>query len=151
MFLSNPQAAAVAVSLIVIAAAGCSWFRASDPIPITPTVVTSPETGLPFETREPETYQADFVTIVAGSETRSHFARKNGKWRMETFAGETASRSIIQSEKLVYLDHTRKQYAESPVSGPDPQPQFITDLTTSLLSEKQPANFEQFDHFTFIL
>ena len=78
MFLSNPQAAAVAVSLLIITAVGCSWFRSNDPVALSPTAVSPPETGIPFETEEPETYQADFITIVAGSETRSHFARKDG-------------------------------------------------------------------------
>jgi hypothetical protein len=142
MLLSNPQAAAVALSILIITAAGCSWLRNSEPVSLTPTIVAPPETGLPFETKEPEVYQADFVTAVAGSETRSHFARKDGKWRLDTYVGETMSRSIIQSDKLVYLDHKKKQYSESPVSAPDPQPQFIADLTTSLLSEQQPAKFE---------
>jgi hypothetical protein len=143
MFLSNPQAAAVALSLLIITAAGCSWFRSSDPVSLTPTAVAPPESGLPFETSEPATYQADFVTIATGSESRSHFARKEGKWRMDTFAGEKITRSIISANTLAYIDHTTKQYSEPPVTGPDLQPPFITDLTTSLLSEKQPAKFER--------
>ncbi len=142
MFLSTPHAAGIALSLLIVTAAGCSWFRSSDAVTLTPAAVAPPETGFPFEAIEPEIYQADFVTIAGGSETRTHFARKLGKWRIDTFAGETTSRSIIRVEKLVYLDHIRKQYAEPPVSGPDPQPQFIADLTTSLLNEKQPAKFE---------
>lgn len=143
MFLSNPQAAAAALSLLLITAAGCSWFQSSEPVALTPTVVAPPETGLPFEASEPITYQADFVTVSPGSETLSHFARKDGKWRIDTFAGETVNRSIIQADKLIYLDHMRKQYSEPPVSGPAAQPQFIADLTTSLLNEKQPAKFEK--------
>lgn len=143
MFLSNPKAAAVALSLLMITAASCSSFRSNDPVTITPTAVAPPETGLPFETKEPETYQADFVTTAAGRESRSHFSRKAGKWRMDTFAGESVTRSIVRADKLVYLDHITKQYSEPTVSGPDPQPSFIADLTTSLLSEKQPAKFEK--------
>ena len=142
MFLSNQQAAAIAFSILLVTAVGCSWFR-SDPVALTPSAVAPPETGIPFETREPETYQADFVTIAAGAETRSHFARKTGKWRMDTFAGEKATRSMIETDRLVYLDHTTKQYSEPPVTGPDPQPPFVVDLTTSLLNEKQPAKFEK--------
>jgi hypothetical protein len=143
MFLSNPQAAAAALSLLIITTAGCSWLRSSEPVSLTPTAVAPPESGLPFETNEPATYQADFVTIAAGSESRSHFARKEGKWRMDTYAGEKITRSIISAPKLVYLDHITKHYSEPPLTGPDPQPPFIADLTTSLLSEKQPAKFER--------
>ena len=62
---------------------------------------------------------------------------------MDTFAVEKLSRSIIRADKLVYLDHISKQYSEPPLTGSDPQPPFIADLTTSLLSEKQPAKFER--------
>lgn len=143
MFLSNAQAAAMALSLLIVTAAGCSWLRRSEPVALTPAVVAQPETVLPFEAEEPATYQADFVTITAGAETRSHFARKVGKWRIDTFAGDRPIRSIINGEKYVYLDHVTKQYSEPPTIGPDPQPQFINGLTTSMLSEKQPAKFEK--------
>ena len=143
MFLSNPQAAAIALTMLIVTAAGCAWFRSSDPVALTPTAVAPPDTGLPFEAKEPETYQADFVTIAGGSETTTHFARKVGNWRMDTFAGGKAARSIIRGEKLVYIDHTAKHFSEPPGIGPDPQPTFISDLTTSLLNERQPARFEK--------
>jgi hypothetical protein len=142
MFLSNQQAAAIAFSIVIVNAAGCSLFR-SDPVALTPTAVAPPETGIPFETKEPETYQADFVMIAGQSETRSHFARKAGRSRIDTFTGEKATRSMIQTDKLVYLDHTTKQYSQPPVTGPDTQPPFIADLATSLLNEKEPAKFEK--------
>jgi len=143
MFLSNQQAAAIAFSILLVTAAGCSWLRPSDPVAISPTAVEPPETGIPFETKEPETYQADFLTIAGQSEVRSHFARKAGRSRIDTFAGEKTTRSIIQTDKLVYLDHITKQYSEPPVTGPDQQPPFIADLTTSLLNEKEPARFQK--------
>ena len=143
MFLSNPHAAAIAVSLLIVTAAGCSWIRSNDPVTLTQPAVAPPETGLPFEAREPATYQADFVTIAGGSETRSHFARKDSSWRVDLFAAEKATRSIIKGEKYVYVDHTNKQLSEPPLNGPDPQPAFIGDLTASLLNEKQPAKFEK--------
>ena len=143
MFLSNQQTATAALSLVIFAVAGCSWFQTSDPVTLLPTAIVPPDTGLPFETIEPETYQADFITVATGAESRSHFARKAGWWRMDTFVDERATRSIIQAEKLVNLDHISKQYSEPPVAGSDPQPAFISDLTTSLLNEKQPAKFEK--------
>lgn len=142
MFLSNPQAAAIALSLLIITTAGCSWLRSSDPVSLSSPSVAPPETGLPFEISEPATYQADFVTMMPGSEAGSHFARKDGKWRIDTFASEKVTRSIVKGERLTYIDHIAKQFSEPPVIGPDPQPQFIADLTTSLLNEKRPAKFE---------
>lgn len=144
MFLSNQHAAALAILIVVFAAAGCSWFQSSDPVPLTPSTVTPPETSIPFETKEPDTYQADFVTIAGGIESRSRFARKNGRWRFDRFVGEAADRSIIHGEKIVYADHISKQYSEPP-AGVDEQPAFISDLTTSLLNERQAAKFEKLD------
>src|SRR5688572_991552 len=76
MFLSNQQAAAIALSVVIATAAGCSWLTGTDPAALPPPAIVPPETGLPFETKEPDVYQADFVTIAAGSESRSRFARK---------------------------------------------------------------------------
>lgn len=143
MFLSNQQAAAFALFMAILAAAGCSWLQPGDPAPLLPTAIAPPDTGIPFETKEPETYQADFVTIAAGAESRSHFTRRSGKWRMDTFAGEKPSGSIIQGEKLFYVDHIAKEFSEPPIDGPDPQAPFISDLTMSLLNEKQAARFEK--------
>jgi len=142
MFLSNQQLAANAFLILILAAAGCSWFR-SEPAPSAPTAVAAPETGIPFETKEPETYQADLVSVAGGSETRSHYIRKDGRWRIDTFSGEKPSRSIIRTEKLIYLDHITKQYSEPPIAGPDPQPPFLADLMDSLLYEGNSAKFER--------
>lgn len=143
MVLSNQQAAVLVILLIVCIAAGCSWFGGSEPPTNSPTTVAPPETGIPFETKEPETFQADFVTIAGGSESRSRFAKKLGRWRFDSFDAEGPTRSIIQGPTLVYVDHSSKQYSEPPTSGPDAQPPFLADLTTSLLHPKQPAKFEK--------
>ncbi len=143
MFLSNPHAATAALSLVIFAVAGCSWFQTSDPVTLSPTAIAPPDTGLPFDAFEPETYQADFITIAADAESKSHFARKPGRWRIDTFAGDKLVKSILRTDKLLYIDHGTKQYSEPPIAGPDPQPTILADLTTSLLSEKQPAKFEK--------
>lgn len=143
MFLSNQQAAALVILSIVCVAAGCSWFGGGEPPANSNAAVSPPETGIPFETKEPETFQADFITFAGGTETRSHFAKKSGRWRFDSFAAEGPTRSIIQGQTLAYVDHTREQYSEPPTNGPNAQPPFIDDLTTSLLHPKQPAKFEK--------
>lgn len=142
MFLSTQQAAALVILSIVCVAAGCSWFGGSEPPANSNAAVSLPETGIPFETKEPETFQADFVTVAGGSETRSHFAKKAGRWKFDSFDTNGPTRSIIQGQTLAYIDHSRKQYSEPPTNGPDAQPPFIDDLTTSLLYPKQSAKFE---------
>ena len=143
MFLSNQQAAVIALLIVIFAAAGCSWFQSGEPVALSPIAVAPPDTGIPFETKQPNTYQADFVTIASGIESSSHFARKAGRWRFDSFDPYGPSRSIVRSETLVYIDHGRKQYSEPPANGHDAQPEFVEDLTTSLLNEKRPARFEK--------
>ena len=143
MFLSNRHAAGLAFSLAIFVGAGCGWIRNQDPPPQTSAPVAPPETGIPFETKEPETYQADFVTLAGGVETNTHFARKDGKWRFDTSEGAVPLRSIVRGESLAYIDHRRKVFSAPAVQGPDPQPPFINDLTTTLLNEKQAGKFEK--------
>ena len=141
MFLSNRHAAALAFSLAIFVGFGCGWIRDQDPPAQTSAPVAPPETGIPFETKEPETYQADFVTSAGGVETNTHFARKLGKWRFDSFEGTVPTRSLIHGDSLVYVDHRRKIYSEPAVQGPDSQPPFINDLTTTLLNEKEAGKF----------
>jgi hypothetical protein len=143
MFLSNQQAAAQAILLVIIVAAGCSWFGGNEPPSNSSVTVKPPETGIPFETKEPETFQADFITVSGGGESRSHFAKRQDRWRFDSFDADGPTRSIVQGPTLAYIDHTRKQYSEPPTNGPDAQPPFLADLTTSLLHPKQPARFEK--------
>lgn len=143
MFLSNRHAAALALSLAIFVGVGCGWIGDQDPPAQTSAPVAPPETGIPFETKEPETYQADFVASSGGVETKTHFARKAGKWRFDLFEGAEPSRSIIRGDSLIYLDHRRKVYAVPGTTGPDAGPSFISDLTTTLLNQKEAGKFEK--------
>jgi len=141
MFLSNPLAAATALFTIVITAGGCSWFG-SGQTALEPAVVSAPASAIPFETREPETYQADFVTISEGVENKTRFAQKSGRWRFDLFKSGSPSRSVIGTEKIHDVDHSAKVYAEAPSGFPE-RPQFIADLTASLLNERHHASYEK--------
>jgi hypothetical protein len=141
MFLSNPLAAATAFFTIVITTAGCSGFGGGEANP-EPAVVSAPASAIPFETLEPEIYQADFVTISDGAESKTHFAQKNGRWRFDLFWSGSPSRSVIAAEKIYHIDHSAKVYAEA-ASGFSERPQFLADLTESLLNERHHASFEK--------
>ena len=141
MFLSNPLAAATVFFTIVITAGGCSWLGGGQANPEPPTV-SAPESTIPFETREPGTYQADFVTISDGSESKTHFAQKDQRWRFDLFESGSPSRTVIGTEKIHHIDHAAKVYAEAPMGFPEP-PQFVADLTESLLNERHHASYEK--------
>jgi hypothetical protein len=141
MFLSNPLAAATVFFVIVITAGGCSWLGGGQANP-EPPLVSAPESSIPFETREPGTYQADFVTISDGSESKTHFAKKDQRWRFDLFESGSPSRTMISTEKILHIDHPSKVYAEAPSGFPE-RPQFIADLTELLLNERHHASFEK--------
>ena len=118
MFLSNPLAAAAVFFVIVITAGGCSWLGGEQAKP-EPPLVSAPESSIPFETREPGTYQADFVTISDGSESKTHFAKKDQRWRFDLFESGSPSRTMISTEKILHIDHPSKVYAEAPSGFPE--------------------------------
>jgi hypothetical protein len=75
MFLSN-RLAYVSILLIFCAmAAGCSWFREGEKAASASPVIEPPKSEIPFETKEPESFQADFITSAAGVETKTHYSR----------------------------------------------------------------------------
>ena len=144
MFLSNRLALVSILMILCAAVPGCSWLAGGDKAASASPVIQPPKSGIPFETKEPETFQADLVTSSGGVETRIHYARKGTNWRIDTFAGEDESRSIISTDKQVHIDHRSKTYAESPSGGGTVQrPAYITDLTQTLLNQKEHAGFEQ--------
>lgn len=143
MFLSNRQAAALAILLVIFGAAGCSWLRESASSGPDPGAVSAPDSGIPFATKEPDTYQADYLTIAEGVETRSRYARKGGLWRFDSFDGDAPWRSVIRGDALTYIDHRRKVYSVPPASGSGDVPSFVDDLTTSLLRPTEAAKFEK--------
>lgn len=143
MFLSN-RLAPVSILLAAIAASGCSWLTGGDKAASASPAIEPPKSEIPFETREPETFQADFVTTAGGVEMRVHYARKGSNWRVDTFDGEKAGRTMISTDKQIQIDHRTKTYADAPAGGgPIQRPAYVTDLTETLLGQKEHARFEK--------
>ena len=144
MFLSN-RLASVSILIICCAmAAGCSWFGQGEKAASASPVIEPPKSDVPFETKEPDTFQADFVTSAGAVETRVHYAKKGTNWRADTFDKERLSRSIVTTDKQVHIDHRSKTYAEAPSDGgPADRPAFVNDLTQTLLNQKEHAKFEK--------
>lgn len=143
MFLSNRVAIGL-VFLLALVASGCSWFGDDGNAASASPTIEPPKSERPFETKEPETFQADFITIAAGTETRVRYARKGTNWRVDTFTGDAASRSIIGTDRKTHLDHRTKTYTEPPSGGgPADRPVFVNDLTQMLLNRKDRAKYEK--------
>ena len=144
MFLSNRLTPLLMFLLACGAAPGCTWPSTGEAPAHASQIVEPPKSDVPFETKEPETFQADLITTATGTETRVRYARKGANWRLDTFAGGTPFRTIIGTEKLTHIDHRSRTYAESPSGGgPNERPSYVTDLTQTLLNQKQHAKFEK--------
>ena len=144
MFLSNRAATLLILLLACAAAPACTWPGSGETPASAPQDVEPPKSEIPFETKEPETFQADFVTTAAGTESRVRYARKGTGWRLDTFAGEAPTRTIISADKRIHIDHPSKTYAEAPSGGgPAERPAYVTDLTQTLLNRKERAEFEK--------
>ena len=144
MFLSNRPATILMFLFACAAASACTWPSGGETPASASKIVEPPKSEIPFETKEPETFQADFVTTAAGTESRVRYSRRGTDWRLDTFAGDAPSRSIISTDKLVHVDHRTKAYADSPSGGgPAGRPAYVTDLTQTLLNRKQHARYEK--------
>lgn len=144
MFLSNRPASVSILILFCAMAAGCSWFGEGEKAASASPAIEPPKSEIPFETKEPATFQADFITSAGGVETKTHYARKGTNWRVDTFDKETPSRSIITTDKQEHIDHRSRTYAEAPYGGgPADRPAFVNDLTQTMLNQKEHAKFEK--------
>ena len=143
MFLSN-RAVLLLILLVAIAVTGCSWSGDAGNSQIVAPSIEPPKSGIPFEAKEPETFQADLITIAGGVESRIHYSRKGTDWRFDTFTGEAAGRSIVSTDKQTHIDHLSKTYAEPPSGGgAADRPEYIRDLTQILLNRKDRAKYEK--------
>jgi hypothetical protein len=129
--------------LLLACSFGCNWPGSETPASATQ-VIEPPESEIPFETKEPDVFQADLVTIAGGTESHTHYARKGASWRIDTFEKAAPRNSIISTEKQIHVDHRAKTYAEAPSGGgPSERPAYISDLTQTLVNQKQRAKFEK--------
>jgi len=144
MFLSNRLAEVTASLLLISSVAGCGWLGGGERPDDPPPVISHPKSVIPFETREPAVYQADYVTSADGVESTVHFARSGGKWRFDTFSAGMPSRTIVRTDKTIYVDHVSRTFAEAPsgILSAD-RPQFLSDLTVALLSQFEAGKFEE--------
>ncbi|MEP6848946.1 MAG: hypothetical protein ABI999_08815 [Acidobacteriota bacterium] len=142
MFLSNPAKSFLASALITTVCGGCGFFKN-----YTGNAVPARETGntVPFSVKEPEVYQAQFVTTAGDISTVSFYARKGENWRLDLNFGSPNSVSIIRSDKVYSISPARKVFAEIPSEQASPDPDFVQEMTAGLLSQSITAKFESLD------
>ncbi|MEP7077039.1 MAG: hypothetical protein ABI878_14635 [Acidobacteriota bacterium] len=139
MFLSNPAKSFLASALITTICGGCGFFK-NYPGNAAPARET--RNTVPFSVKEPEVYQAQFVSTVGDVSTVSFYARKGENWRLDLNFGSPNSVSIIRSDRLYSISSARKMFAEMPTGQVAADPDFVQDMTAGLLNQSTAAKFE---------
>lgn len=138
MLLSNPAKSFLASALLSTICGGCGFFKYYSGN-TTPTRESSNTT--PFSVKEPEVYQAKFVTTSGEVSTVSFYARKGENWRLDMNFDSPNFVSIVSTDKMYAISLARKVFAEMPSAQAD-DPDFVQDMTAGLLSQSTATKFE---------
>lgn len=113
-----------------------------------PHVIEEAETGIPFQNREPETFQTEIVvTNFYGGESKEkrYFLARSGERRLMIFnRGEAGETSVLQTAdgKKFAIDKAKKIYTERQIQTGQTGSELIDFLTTEWLNQKNDAVFE---------
>lgn len=109
-------------------------------------------TNIPFSTKEPDVFQAEFVvtTFISGEKTeRKYFVAKKGEKILATIGvGSKQEISLLEitGDKSFRLEHSTKTYRKREISAMPADTsanQWQEFLTTKWLNEKTNAKFEK--------
>jgi len=114
MFLSNARQLFLFVLAIVALGPGCGQSITGGNSSTAP--ASAEKSDFPFSTKEPDTYQGEFVVTAGGIEDKWFVARKGDRWRFDTFRNGSVSISRIKTDALYDLDGNRKIYAAEPTN-----------------------------------
>ncbi len=140
MFLSNLHRYFLLLILIAPIFQACSGTPANSSVNAN---VGELKSEFPFPTKEPTTYQGDFVLTIGSTEDHFFRARKAERSRIDFFKnGEISSTQII-TDKTYTIDPTRKIYTEDalPAGAVNAIPVF--DPTNGFFVGKEYTAFEE--------
>lgn len=117
MFLSNPcKSFLLTISLaLIFQACGSSHGDENKTISLTDTS----KSQFPFPTKQPEVYQGDCVISNGMDEEHYFVARKGDKWRFDIKRNNVLSTTELRSDRVYFIDHTKKTYVVEPSAGAD--------------------------------
>lgn len=142
MFLSNTAKLFLAAALISSICGGCGFFKGI--FGRTPAAVSETKWGIPFSVKEPDVFQAEFISKTGDSSTISFYAKKGQNWRFDTAFGSANSVSLVKTDKIYSISRANKTYAEMPAAqAGSAEPDFLSDMTYSLLRQPNNAKFEE--------
>lgn len=74
----------------------CGWWRAKTDATATPSLTNELKSEIPFATKEPENFQADFVVTANGAETKTFLARSGDRRRFDFVFGAKNAVTVLQ-------------------------------------------------------
>lgn len=146
MHRSHPIQLFFAIFLTAAVSSGCGFWRSGPgEQPANLSVADNFKTEVPFETKEPDVFQAEFVmTLYAagtGSERVIQVARNGAKIRYD-YPTKLSFLQMSESEFFL-INPEKKIYAKSPPGGAGgANDSFREFLTTKWLNEKRGGRFE---------
>ncbi|MEZ5427772.1 MAG: hypothetical protein R2747_15995 [Pyrinomonadaceae bacterium] len=146
MVSSNAGKIFLPLSLMLAIVFSCSWWQDRSGNSSVPKPSGDLVSRVPFETKEPQVFEADFVTTsyVSGSpsERRVRAARNGIKLRYD-YPDGLIFLQLSETESFL-LDDKKKIYARTPNGSGQAEGGGLRDfLTTEWLSEKRDAGFEK--------
>lgn len=157
MFSRKPVKFFVIIAILTSFLASCSWWKklTNSPTPSpTPFVAQEIPTNIPFQTKEPETYEAEFVvSSISGDEKsiKKTFTAKSGTKYFTTFnRGEKSAFSTLRNEtgSVFLISDDKKVFAEeqqSAVSQPENEESVRNFLMTEWLNGKTNVAFDELE------
>ena len=125
------------------------WQKAENESPTpTPFVAEEIKSAIPFATKEPENFQAEFVVTTGDKEDKTFAARNGDNRRYDYHYGQKTQVSVVQivDNKSFLVFDDKKIYAENSKSATFQNAENPFDfLTTEWLNQKADAKFESID------
>lgn len=143
----------VFVIIFVLFCSSCGFWRSAENADFNSIAISDDaKTGVPFESREPETFQTEIVvtTFLNGeSSEKKYFLARSGNKLLTVFSrGEKAENSVLNDgAKTFFINGAAKTFRENQnvsneVSAQDETLEF---LTNEWLSRKTGASFEKLE------
>jgi len=149
MFSSNFTKFFAASALSFLLFSGCRFFSGSGSVNSSsaPAVADELKSEIPFQTREPEQFQAEISVTVNNTERKTFIARNGSARRYDFNFGAKIQFTSLQTDKSYLLFPAKKIYAETNTVEPEgARTNEWTDfLTTEWLNEKTGAKFEKLE------
>lgn len=141
MFLSNLHRYFLLLILIAPMLQSCSGTTANSNS--SAPIIGELKSEFPFSTKEPDTYQGDFVVTIGSTEEHFFRARKGGFSRIDIFKGNDVSSIQIVTDKIYTIDTIRKIYTEEVITAGAINAVPVFDATNGFFAGKEYTAFEE--------